>query len=243
MARPFPTLSRTPTPASWKEELIIDPTIRSPFHAGYILSRSRHTITPRKFSFRYNLLTQADKNLIVDFEQHVRVGADKFDFRNPITNEDWEVRLLSPIRISVEPRDYTKYSADMEIFGKEVQKMRVANINIPSDLGEGLGFTDIPIFVNPKAVTLNSIGILTQGAPAGIDDSNTCVLTIADDADNTIATKTYNTAIQPPDEDYADLGNLSNQSLLAGEHLTLTLTEGDTVFMPSFDLIVEYYYT
>ena len=244
MAKPFPTseLSRTPTPSSWKEELLVDPTIRSTFESGAVLTRARYTIVPRKLSFTYNMLTQRDKDLIIDFERHVNVGADKFEFRNPITNEDWEVRLLSPVKISVESRMPTRYQAELELFGKEIQKMRVEHVRI-EDLSAGSDISNRPIFVNPKAVTLNSIGILTEGAPAGIDDSNTVVIAIKDDAANSIVSKTYNTGTQPPDTDYEDLGTLLNQSLSAGEHVTLSVTQGTTANMPAFSIVIEYYYT
>ena len=244
MSHPFPTfdLSRTPTPSTWREELVADPTIRSTFETGAVLTRARYTTIPRKLSFSYNLLTQTDKDLIVDFEQHVKVGADEFEFRNPITNEDWEVRLLSPIKISVEARLYTRYSAELELFGKEIQKMRLEHIYV-EDLAAGADISNRPIFVNPKAVTINSIGILTEGASADVDNDNTVVIEIKDDAANSLISKTYNTAVQPPNTDYADLGTLSNQSLLAGEHLTLSVTQGTTANMPAFSVVIEYYYT
>ena len=244
MAKPFPTfdLSRTPTPSSWSEELVTDPTIRSTFESGTVLTRARYTTTPRKISFAYNLLTEADRDLIVDFEQHVKVGADKFEFRNPITNEDWEMRLLSPVRISVEPKLPSRYRAELELFGKEIEKMRVEHVHV-EDLGAGSDISNRPIFVNPKAVTLNSIGILTEGSPAGIDDSNTAVVLVKNEDEDTVVSKTYNTANQPPDADYEDLGTLTNPALAAGEHLTLSVTQGTTANMPAFSLVLEYYYT
>ena len=244
MAKPFPTfeLSRTPTPGSWTEELLVDPTIRSQFESGAILTRARYTTVPRRLSFTYNLLTQADRDLIVDFEKHVKVGADKFEFRNPITNEDWEVRLVSPIRIAVEPRMPSRYQAELDLYGKEIDKMRIELIHV-EDLGAGSDISNRPVFVNPKAVTLNSIGILTEGAPAGIDDSNTAVVLVKNDADDTVVSKTYNTANQPPSSDYEDLGTLTNTSLSARQHLTLSVTQGTAANMPAFSLVLEYYYT
>ena len=81
---------------------------------------------------------------------------------------------------------------------------------------------------------------MTQGAPAGIDNSNTCVIAVKDDAGNTIVTKTYNTATQPPSSDYEDLGALdgTHKVLTAAEHLTLSVTQGATADMPAFVLIL-----
>ena len=123
--------------------------------------------------------------------------------------------------------------------------MRIHNISV-EDLGAGVDISARPIFVSPTlAVTLNSIGILTQGSPAGVDDSNTVVIALKDDAGNTVVSKTYNTATQPPSSDYADLGSLSAsyKVLEAAEHLTLTVTQGATANMPAFDVVLEYYYS
>lgn len=110
------------------------------------------------------------------------------------------------------------------------------------DLGIGSSFTDRPVFVAPRAVTLTSVGILTEGTSAGIDDSNQAILTLADDADNTIVQKTYATATQPPDTDYADLGTLdgTHKILTAGEHVTLTVSQTGSANMPAFTLIFRF---
>ena len=93
-----------------------------------------------------------------------------------------------------------------------------------------------PIFDHPRAGTLVSAGILTQGSPAAIDDSNTCVVALKDDAGNTIVTKTYNTGTQPPSSDYEDLGALdgTHKALTAAEHVTLDVTQGANADMPAF---------
>lgn len=120
--------------------------------------------------------------------------------------------------------------------------MRTSNYLV-EDLAAGDDLSNVPIFVNPKAVTINSIGILTQGAPAGVDGGNTSVLLIEDDASNALVTKTYNAGTQPPTSDYEDLGALSNNSLNAGEHLMLSLTNGATANWAAFTIIIEWYYT
>lgn len=99
-----------------------------------------------------------------------------------------------------------------------------------------------PIFVHPRAVTIVSVGILTQGSPAGVDDANTAVLALKDDAANTILTKTYDTANQPPDGDYEDLGtpDATHKVLAAGEHVTLDVTQGTTADLPAFSLVIRY---
>jgi len=245
MPKRFPTagLSRKPTPGTWQEETAYDPTIRTKMDSGDMITRSRYTAMLKRFTFSYRYMTAADRVLIVDYEEHVKVGADKFEFRHPIRVEDWEVRLLSPIRISVEPRDPTKYKFDIELFGKQVDIMRT-EIYWVEDLGAGVDISNRPIFVNPEAVTINSIGILTQGSPAGVDDSNTVVIALKDDASNSIVSKTYDADPQPPSSDYEDLGSLSaHASLAAGEHLLLDVIQGATANLPVFGIVIEWYYT
>jgi predicted RecA/RadA family phage recombinase len=110
------------------------------------------------------------------------------------------------------------------------------------DLSAGADIAARPVFVHPRAVTLVSIGILTAGAPAGVDNDNTAVVTLADDAANAIVTKTYNTATQPPSSDYEDLGALdgTHKVLTAGEHVTLSVTQGATANLPAFSIIIRY---
>jgi len=108
------------------------------------------------------------------------------------------------------------------------------------DLGAGADIATREVFVHPRAVTLKSVGILTDGAPAGVDDGNTMVVTLADDAANTIVTKTYNAGTQPPTSDYEDLGALdgTHKVLAAGEHVTLSVTNGATANPPAFLIIL-----
>jgi len=110
------------------------------------------------------------------------------------------------------------------------------------DLAAGADISARPVFVHPRPVTLVSIGILTEGAPAGVDDDNTAVIALADDAANEIVSKTYNTAAQPPDTDYEDLGELdaTHKVLAAGEHVTLSVTQGATADLPALSLVLRY---
>ncbi|MBN2377054.1 MAG: DUF2190 family protein [Sedimentisphaerales bacterium] len=110
------------------------------------------------------------------------------------------------------------------------------------DLAANADIATREIFVHPRAVTIVSIGILTDGAPAGVDDSNTSVIAFADDAANAILSKTYNTATQPPTSDYEDLGTVdaTHSVLAAGEHVTMSITNGTTADLPAFSVIIRF---
>jgi hypothetical protein len=179
---------------------------------------------------------------IEDHQEHVVIGASRFEMRENYTGEDWEVTYSKPVRVIQEPEDVRKFQVHFELMGKRVEKMRTTQVRI-EDLAAGSDIADRPIFANPKAVTINSIGILTEGAPAGVDNSNTAVILIEDDASNQIVGKTYNTATQPPTSDYEDLGTVTNGSLAAAEHVLFSITNGATANMPAFTIIIEWYYT
>jgi len=121
---------------------------------------------------------------------------------------------------------------------KTVGRRPIAMVEV-ENLAVGSDISSRPIFASHYAATLTYIGIMTKGTPAGIDDSNTVVLTIANGAGTTIVTKTYNTATQPPTSDFADLGTLAITAFTADDYLTLTLTCGTTANMPAFTIIIE----
>lgn len=244
MSKPFPTfqLSRKSSPTEWKKQPMFDPGIVDEMASGDANSRALFTAILYNISFSYHWLTSADVDLILDHQEHVMVTAAAFDLRDVYSNEDWRVRHKSAVMIRAEPQDPNVFVATLNIFGKQVNKMRTARIAI-GDLGAGVDVSALPIFADPQAVTVNSIGILSRGAPAGVDDSNTAVLEVKNDATVLLVSKTYDTSNQPPSSDYADLGTVSNGSLNAGQHLTFSITQGATANMPAFDLIIEYYYT
>ena len=107
------------------------------------------------------------------------------------------------------------------------------------NLAAGSDLTTKPIYASFYASTLTKIGILTLGTPAGIDDSNTVVLTIKNNSGTTIVTKTYDTSNQPPTNAFADLGALSVTAFASNEFLTVTIVQGTTANMPAFILVLE----
>ena len=112
------------------------------------------------------------------------------------------------------------------------------------DLAAGADIADRTIFYVPtgKDFTVTKIGIIPRGASAGIDDANTAVIAMKDGSGNTIVSKTFNTATQPPAAGViGDLGEVDNtyKLLSAGEKLVLNVTQGVTANLPACDLQVE----
>ena len=110
------------------------------------------------------------------------------------------------------------------------------------NLAANAGIAARPVFMSKLAAVISEIGILTQGTPAGIDDSNTAVIAITDAAGNSIVSKTYNTLVQPPDAAYASLGTVSatHGVLTAGEVVKIAVTQGTAADLPAFYLYIRY---
>ena len=79
----------------------------------------------------------------------------------------------------------------------------------------------------------------SSGAPAGIDNSNTAVITITNSAAVTVVTKTYNLATQPPSNGFEDLGALLVTAFTSNDYLKVTITQGATADMPAFAIVLE----
>ena len=111
-----------------------------------------------------------------------------------------------------------------------------------SDLSAGGDLSGLIVFYAPSEVTISELGFLAQGVFAGIDNSNTMVVTVTDGDDNVLVTKTYNTATQPVDETYNNLGAVDAQyaTLAEGGVLKLTITNGSTANPPAMILVTHY---
>ena len=98
----------TPGTLDYTDTLAEDGTIRSPREAGYMQTRARFTIKPRRYHIKYDGLTQHDKNLIYKFEKNtVNGGADEFDFPLPTGGGTLSVRFDAPILFT--PWERTNY--------------------------------------------------------------------------------------------------------------------------------------
>jgi len=126
-------------------------------------------------------------------------------------------------------------------------QLNAANAKIFSyqieDLSADADIADRPLLVIPTgyALTLTDIKVLSQGAPAGIDDSNTCVVVVKNGS-SAIVTKTYNTGTAfPASGTAASLGALSAtyKILAAGEIVKFSITNGTNANPPAFMVQLE----
>lgn len=90
----FPTLSAKPVASAWKENRVMDPTIRDEVEGGYVITGTRFTrIPPKKYHVKVAPVTEAEKALLEALEEEVFVGAGMFDWTNPITEATVDARL------------------------------------------------------------------------------------------------------------------------------------------------------
>lgn len=174
------------------------------------------------------------------FEGAVRIVSGWLEFKGA-TSPD--VSPSGAARIKYDPTaDQLQVSLNGAAFAQlQTLGARVDMIHI-EDLAAGADIAARAEWAAPAGgATITKIGIVPKGASAGIDNSNTAVVAVADAAANSIVSKTYDTATQPPAAStYADLGTLTNATLTANEVVTVAVTQGATANLPAFLLVVEW---
>lgn len=94
---------------------------------------------------------------------------------------------------------------------------------------------------HPAGGRLVSVDVCFHGASAGVDNANTSVHTVTDQDGNTIVTKTYNTATQPPNgQESLGTCDLTHGVLAARESPRVTITNGGTANLPAMTYIFGY---
>jgi len=93
----YPMLSQNPDAEGYKEEPAMDPTLRSETESGKVITRARFTRVPKRFTFRYAQLPNADKEILDAFEKARGYGSESFNWTNPVNSTVYEVRFQKPI--------------------------------------------------------------------------------------------------------------------------------------------------
>lgn len=135
----------------------------------------------------------------------------------------------------------TAYAPDWTPLGVAAPRQFLTTI---SDLSAGADLSATTIWIAPTVgATLTGAYIVPLGSSAGVDDSNTAVLALTDGDGNSIVSKTYNTATQPPSANtVGSLGTLdaTHKVLTASEVVKFALTQGTSANLPSLLLVLEY---
>lgn len=94
----FPVLSDAPDVDAWEESRAFDPTIRTKSEGGYTKTRPRTTRIPMQWKLQFKYLSAADKAALQSFESSVKVGADAFNWTNPVDGQVKVVRFKEPVK-------------------------------------------------------------------------------------------------------------------------------------------------
>ena len=237
----FPTPTRSPALVSYTEPLPAEAVTRANYASGYPLIDDNFTFTPDLWAHHLRMVVAADKILIkahwkqykgtqflwyctMDALYYTVIYESEPTFELDTKLGFWKIGLaFRSVTSATRP---TVFDGGPTMFEVE-------------DLAAG---SDIParaIFCSQYGRNFSKITLVTKGQPAGIDDANPVVITLANGAGSTIVTKTFNTANQPPTNDGADLGALSITSIEANDPIKLTMTQGATANMPPFALVLE----
>ena len=109
----FPTLSRGASFQNFTQDSAVDSTIRSEFADGTVLTRPRFTRMRKSFNVGYNFLTAADKVLLENLQTSIKIGANTFYWTNPSDDIEYDIRLTSPMKFQIEPREFNFWSVNL----------------------------------------------------------------------------------------------------------------------------------
>jgi hypothetical protein len=124
---------------------------------------------------------------------------------------------------------------------RDAATLRTVQIPV-ENLGAGADIAARLAWVAPHDLTVTKVSVLSQGTAAGIDATNTCVVAVANGANN-IVSKTYNnTTTFPATDTQDDLGtpDATQKKMKKGDLLKLSVTNGATADPPAFVVQVEY---
>jgi hypothetical protein len=95
----FPTLPSGSKPDSHQfTQTAEDPAMRTDIEGGYVVSRPKHTRTPRKnWGIAYQQLTAADKTALDAHWDAAHGGSLIFDWTNPENSVVYQVRFKDPL--------------------------------------------------------------------------------------------------------------------------------------------------
>ena len=94
----WPSISREPAGPGFETGLAADPTLRTPTDAGYVLTRARWTRTRQRFRVRYEMLTEVERQAMLEFQTTQGVGGASFSWIDPTDSVSRTVRLAAPLR-------------------------------------------------------------------------------------------------------------------------------------------------
>jgi hypothetical protein len=250
----FPTLSCAPKISGWSDAFHSGCVEIGATASGYPVANKLVTFVPKDFSHTLQNVSQADKEIVEAF--YIANMDVPFYWLNEQNNTIYEVMFTD------RPSTQTQDDDNKELWQIELSLIQTAATEYPStfvthkfyggdamievvNLAAGADITLTPAYVAAQGMVIMSAWLLTKGTPAGIDNSNTVVITLKDKNGNVVLTKTFNMATQPPTNGSLDLSSLLDDdytTLTAGDRLDLIVTQGTTANMPAFSIILGGYF-
>ena len=241
----FPNLSCSPDIQGFADEHLEHIVEVGNRASGYPIPIKKFTFDPRTWSCTFSNVSQADKETLLAFYQdNMEVP---FYWLNEQEDTVYEVVFGGRPSCRVQDNDNKELwqigmtliqSSPMEYDGSYISRRYYgANAMIViENLAPGADISLRAAYVATEGQSIYRVDFTTQGTPSGIDNSNPVTITLTNEDGDTVWTKTYNTATQPPTNDSEDVSaglDSSYAELDAGDVLYLTVTQGTTANMPA----------
>lgn len=81
----------------------VDPTVRTPVEAGYVVSRARFTRATRQWKVTYEMMSKTNRDTLATFETTQNVGGDSFAWTEPVDSASVTVRFQGSITYAPVP--------------------------------------------------------------------------------------------------------------------------------------------
>lgn len=114
----FPEFTYAPQVAGHDQAILSDPVHRAEFESGALLTRTRSTAVPRTRRLILAFLTEAEKQMLEDFEQNdIGYGGAEFTWQDPAPGDGrtWNAQLVSPISYNRHPQSTIHWQAEVTI--------------------------------------------------------------------------------------------------------------------------------
>jgi len=107
------TFVQNPQVGDFNETMAHNPVIKGEFEGGYTQTRARFTRVTRKWTCRYDGVSQANKNTIRAFEDARLAGAESFTWTNPEDSVAYTVRFYEPVIYTPWPKQaFTRWTIE-----------------------------------------------------------------------------------------------------------------------------------
>jgi hypothetical protein len=242
-----PSLARSADNEGFSDEYGSEGVNRASYASGYPLQVKLFTWMPRTFGPIYKNVQTMYKLLAQQFyEDNSDVS---FYWLNPQDSTIYEVVFTGPPRMATQSGSKNKNLWQISYSLRQATPMELPvseggnpfyggfGMIAVENLASGADIINRPIFSPDQNITITRLKLLFQGVASGITDTYPAVITIKNNDGDIIATKTYDTANQPPTNDVDDLTAVLDSDYVdvdTSDFITLTVSQGASANLPAF---------